>query len=309
MRPASSESRPSLRGLIAATYTPLDAQGRLRLEGIDPLTDHLVEQGIEGLYVCGSTGEGMSLSTAERKQIAERTVAAAAGRVPVIVQVGHNCVEEAAELAAHAAQAGADVVSATCPSYYPITSPDALVETMGRIAEAGGSLPFYYYHIPALTGSAIDIVEFLETAQSKIANLAGLKYTDTKLHEFQACQNVAGGSLDIVFGCDEMLLGALATGAKGAIGSTFNILAPLYREVIAAFEKSDFAAARRAQLQAVQIIRALQQYPFHAAMKQILSWQGFDCGPCRMPQRKLTDAERQSLQEVLSSRWPALGIQ
>ena len=88
-----------LNGLVAATYTPLDATGELNPAMIGPLVDHLIGQGIGGLYVCGSTGEGMSLSTSERQAITEAYVAAAAQRVPVIVQVGHNSLAEAATLA------------------------------------------------------------------------------------------------------------------------------------------------------------------------------------------------------------------
>ncbi|QEG42878.1 dihydrodipicolinate synthase family protein [Roseimaritima ulvae] len=292
---------PALTGLIAATYTPMDAQGGLRLEQIDSMVEYLLGQGITGLYVCGSTGEGMSLTTEERKHVAQRYIQATAGRVPVIVQVGHNSIDEARDLAAHAAAAGADIVSATCPSYFKGTAAVTLAESMAHIAAAASELPFYYYHIPALTGSTIDIVEWLDLARHQIPNLAGLKYTDTKLFEFQACQAVADGQLDIVFGCDEMLLGALATGATAAIGSTYNIMAPLYRQLIDCFQQGDLPGARAAQLQSIQAIRLLGRYPFHSAMKAVLRRQGIDCGSCRLPQRGLTAAEQQSLEQDLKT--------
>ena len=97
---------------------------------------------------------------------------------------------------------------------------------MQHIASGAPNLPFYYYHIPMLTGSTLDMVEFLTQGAKSIPNLVGLKYTDTKLYEFQNCLELAAGRFDVVWGCDEMLLGALATGGRGAIGSTYNIAAP-----------------------------------------------------------------------------------
>ena len=209
-----------LAGLIAATFSPLQQNGSLDLKQVPSMTDFLIRQGVNGLYVCGSTGEGMSLSGDERRQMTEAWVQAASGRVPVIVQVGHNSTEEARQLSEHAQQTGADAVSATCPSYFKVHDVETLIECMQPVAAGAPELPFYYYHIPSLTGSALDVADFLRRAVDRIPNLAGLKYTDTALHEFQRCVELNDGQFDVVWGCDEMLLGALATGTRGAIGST-----------------------------------------------------------------------------------------
>ncbi len=294
-------NKKQLTGLIAATYTPLDGQGNLDTTIIPPMVDHLLQSGIAGLYVCGSTGEGISLTSDERKAVAQAFVEAARGRVPVIVQVGHNSLAEARQLAAHAKQIGADVVSATCPSYFKITDVGTLIDCMAQIAGAAADLPFYYYHIPALTGSTIDIVEFLQRGSDRIPNLAGLKYTDTQLHEFQECLELDDGRFDVVWGCDEMLLGAVATGARAAIGSTYNIAAPLYSQVIDALQQNNLIEARRLQSLAVTMIRTLKQFPFHAAMKAVLAMNGFKVGGCRLPQGRLTDTEVTELKNELQS--------
>ena len=221
-----------LKGLIAATYTPIHDDGRLNLEPVPAMVDRLIEDGLAGLYVCGSTGEGMSLTGAERKAVAEAFVSAAAGRVPVIVQVGHNSVTEAAELAAHAQQIGADVISATAPGYYKVDSVEMLAACMAQIAASAPDLPFYYYHIPALTGVALDMLSFLRLAGKQIGNLAGIKYTCPTVQEYQACLELDDGRFDILWGCDEMLLSALVVGAQGAVGSTYNIAAPFYRRIL-----------------------------------------------------------------------------
>jgi N-acetylneuraminate lyase len=275
--------RRHLTGLIAAAYTPMHADGSLNLDATAAIVDHLAAAGVTGLYVCGSTGEGPSLTCQERRAVAESYVRAARGRLPVIVQVGHNSLAESRQLAEHARRICADAVSAAPPSYYEIASVSVLVDCMAEIAAASGDLPFYYYHIPALTGVAVDMVEFLRQASGRLANLAGLKFTAPALDEFQACLELADRRFDVLWGLDEMLLGALAVGALGAVGSTYNIAAPLYRRLIGAFEARRLEEARHCQFMAVQMIRILNRYPFHSAVKAVLEMLGIDCGPCRLP--------------------------
>ncbi len=293
-----------LNGLIAATYTPLDPHGDLNLNAIGPMVEGLLQSGINGLYVCGSTGEGMSLTSEERRKVAEAYLEATAGRVPVIVQVGHNSVREARQLASHAQEIGANMISATCPSYFKVSHVAALVDCMAELACGAPDLPFYYYHIPALTGSTIEMGEFLRRGGDQIPNLAGLKYTDTKLFEFQHCLELEGGRFDLVWGCDEMLLGALATGARAGIGSTFNIAAPLYLRIIDAFNAGDLEQARKGQSRSIEMIRTIGRYPFHPAMKAILEMRGFSVGGCRLPQGRLSESDADSLRTELE----AIGI-
>lgn len=294
-------STHKLSGLVAATYTPFSADGSLALERVGPMVEHLIEAGNRGLYVCGSTGEGVSLTTMERCEVAEAYVQAADGRIPVFVQVGHNSIAEARLLAAHAQQIGADAVSATCPSYFKANDQASLLETIKAIASAASSLPFYYYHIPVLTGSSVDIVSFMQAAGEAIPNLFGLKYTDTKLHEYQQCLEISDGRYDVVWGTDEMMLGALATGAKAAIGSTYNVIAPTYLEMIDAFQSHRMEDAQALQMEAIELIRVLGQYPFHSAMKELLQMLGHDFGTCRLPQRELTPRESEELQQKLQT--------
>lgn len=289
------------RGLIAATLTPLDAHGDIWTEQIAALTELLIGKGVGGFYVCGSTGEGISLTIAERKLVADAFIKAAAGRVPVIVQVGHNSLREASALAAHAGAVGASAVSATCPSYFKVNSVETLLECMAEIASGAPNLPFYYYHIPALTGNRLNMQEFLSKASARIPNLVGMKYTTPELHDFQACLEMENRRFEVMWGVDEMLLPALTTGAQAAIGSTYNIAAPLYRRIIDAFEAGDLNDARELQLQAVTIIGVLLKYPFHGALKFLVKQQGVDLGGCRLPHRALTAQEQDSLASELKT--------
>jgi N-acetylneuraminate lyase len=289
------------KGLIAATYTPLHDDGELNLEAVPQLTEHLIESGVAGLYVCGSTGEGVSLSSGERRSVAEAYMEAVNGRLPVVVQVGHNSIAESRMLATHAAKIGATAISANAPSYFKITNVSTLIDCMSEIAVAAPSLPFYYYHIPMLTGAAVDMVAFLQRAGTAIPNLAGIKYTDSRIDEYQACLAFEDGRYDILWGLDEMLLGALAVGAQAAIGSTYNIAAPHYLKITQAFDAGDIQSARQLQLLAINMIRTIVRYPLHPAIKSILGMRGFACGPCRLPQLPMTAPQINKLRNELEA--------
>ncbi|MEM6779421.1 MAG: dihydrodipicolinate synthase family protein [Planctomycetota bacterium] len=285
-----------LDGLIAATCTPLDQHGDIQVDAIVPYVDFLLESGVRGLYVCGSTGEGMSLSRAERQVVADRFVRAVDRRVPVIIQVGHNSLPEASQLAAHAQQIGADAISATCPSYFKTASVSDLVSWMAALATSAPDVAFYYYPIPSLTRSTLKVVEIMRDGGDRIPTLVGLKYTDTKLHEFQQCVELDQGRFDVVWGCDEMLLGAFATGARAAIGSTYNIAAPLYDRVIDALQRNEFVIARQLQSRSIAMIETLNRYPFHPALKAVLEMNGLDMGGCRLPLGALSETDAGQLE-------------
>ena len=288
-------------GLIPATYTPLTPDLAVDLAAIPPLVEQLIADGVCGLYVCGSTGEGVSLSSGERRQVAEAFIAATRGRVPVIVHVGHDSLAEATALAAHAAKIGADATSAMPPCYFAIRDAAMAVDCAAAVAAAAPNLPFYYYHIPVMTGVAIDVVDFLKQAGDRIPNLAGVKYTANTLHEFQECIALEGGRFEMLSGYDELLLPGLAVGARAAVGSTFNVATPLYARLIAAFDAGDLDRARREQLRAVAMIRVLMRFPFHPAMKAVLEMIGTPCGHCRPPLPKLSRTDEERLRESLES--------
>ena len=276
-------SMNKIEGLIAAAFTPFHADGSLNLGLVPELVDKLYNDGLKGVFVCGSNGEGPNMTTAERMEVAEAFIKAAAGRLMVIVHVGHSSIAEAKILAAHAVHAGADAFSSVAAFYFKPVSVVNLADCMAAIASAAKDLPFYYYHIPHLTGIGMDMVEFLQYAGPRIPNLAGIKYTATTLQEYQTLLNVDNGRHDILFGLDELLLPALAVGAKGAIGSTYTFAAPLYKETIKAFERGDMEAARAHHSYMVEMIRILVKYPPIPGQKAIMKMFGFDMGPCRLP--------------------------
>jgi N-acetylneuraminate lyase len=275
-------------GLIAATFTPMREDGPLRLDRAAPMVEFLQRSGIHAIYVVGSTGEGVSLSVRERREAAEAFVRAARGRLPVIVQVGHTSLTEARELAAHAQDIGADAVSAVPPFYFKPSSAANLADCMAQIAGGAPKLPFYYYHIPAITSVGLDLVDFIRMARKRMPTFAGIKYTAPTVHEYMACVAEAGDDLDIFWGVDEMLLCGLAAGAKGAVGSTYNYAAPVYRRLIDAFERGNLEEAREWQARSVEMIRHILEAGGLSAQKAVMQLIGQDCGPTRLPLPQLS---------------------
>jgi N-acetylneuraminate lyase len=290
-----------IRGLVAAAFTPLDDDGQLRLAQVQPLVEWLVRHQLSGVYVNGSTGEGPLLTGWERQRVAEAFVRAAAGRLRVIVQVGHNSLQEARELARHAQEIGADAVSAAAPGYFRPDTVENLIDCLAEVAAGAPDLPFYYYHIPSLSGVGHDMVRFLELGSQLLPTLVGVKYTAPAVYELQACVELSDRRYNLLFGVDEMLLSGLCAGADGAVGSTFNLAPRLYQEIVAACQRSDLEAARKAQAQAVEMVRILCRYRGQPGIKAAMQLLGLDCGPNRLPQRSLSRQERDALRRELEA--------
>lgn len=278
----------NLIGLIAATFTPMDENGRLDLNKVPRAVEQLIAEKVQGLYVCGGTGEGASLTIDERKATAEAFIVAANGRIPVIIQVGHNSLFEAKGLAKHAAEAGADAISAIPPTYFKPESPESALACLSTITAGAPDLPFIYYHIPTKTGLTFDMVSFLEMAEERLPSLTAVKFTDARIDLLMACMGVGNGRYDFYFGWDEMMLTGLNAGAKGAIGTTYNFAAPLYQRVFEAQQSSDFKTATKYQNLAVKMVRTIHRHggiPAHKSMMEIIGLYG---PTCRMPNQTLS---------------------
>ena len=218
-----------IRGLVAAPFTPFAPDGALDTAPIGALVAHLKRKGISGIFINGSTGECASLSESERLAAAEAYVSAAREHGLVsVVHVGHDCLPTSCAFAAQAVELGADAIATIPTSYFKLASVHTLVGYLQSIAAAAPGLPLFYYHIPRLTGSDFDMLELLRAAGRELPDLAGIKYSSPELSTFATCKAFDGGRYNMLFGVDEMLLAGLAMGADGAVGSTYNFMAPLY---------------------------------------------------------------------------------
>ncbi len=289
-----------IEGLVAAPFTPMNADCTVNLDIIEQQARLLQRNNVVGVFICGTTGEGLSLTIGERMEIMTRWAEVAGGEMTLIAQVGHNSIIEARSLAAHARQVGFDAVGAMPPIFFKPRTVDELVAWCADIAGAA-DLPFYYYHIPSMTGVDFAIADFLNAAKDKIPNLAGAKFTYENLADYAACLAADDGRFDMLFGRDEMLLAGLALGAKGAIGSTYNFAAGLYADIIDAFAKSDLQTARTLQQKSIEMIKAIAQTPcgFLPASKSIMKMLNLDLGPVRPPLQNITDADYNTLKTRL----------
>ena len=294
-------NRPRFVGLVAAPFTPLHDDGGIDEGLIERLAAGLAADGVAAAFVCGTTGEGPSLTTAERKRVAERWVKAAPAGLRVVVHVGHACGADCRELAANAAAIGADAIACLAPFFFRPATVRDLVDFCRPVAAAAEDLPFYYYHIPSMTGVAFPMVDFLGAAAGTIPSLAGLKYTHDDLHDLGRCVRFEDGRFDVLFGRDEALLAGLACGVQGAIGSTYNYMAGVYHELIAAFRAGDLETARRRQAVAGDVIAVMLAHGGLPAGKAIMALRGFDCGPVRPPLVTLDAGRRASLARALAA--------
>jgi N-acetylneuraminate lyase len=290
-----------INGLVAAPFTPMKENGQVDIDRIYEMVPVLVNNGIKGIFICGSTGEGPSLTTTERQLATEAFIKAASGKLKTFVHVGHNSLTSAALLAADAQQVGADYISATLPTYFKIQTIELLIDSLAMIAAGAPELPLFYYNIPALTGIHLDMVSFLEQAATRLPSLAGIKYTAPFIHDFQACMHAGNEKYELLYGTDEMLLSALATGSQGFIGSTYNFAAPLYHTLIEAFQQGNLQKAQSCQFSSIEMVRIIVQYGGLRAQKAMMKLIGIDCGNVRLPLKPFEKTEYISLEKDLST--------
>jgi N-acetylneuraminate lyase len=294
-----SSMKSILSGLIAAPHTPFRPDGEVAVEVIPPLAAMLVRNGVSGAFVCGTTGEGQSLSMAERQRVVETWRQTLPPGLKLIVHVGHLSLVESCALARHAQEHGADAIATVAPSFFKPPGVAELVAWCRQVAAAAPTVPFYYYHMPAMTGVGFSVTDFLTAAEDKIPSLVGVKFTHEDLMDYSRAGEVAGGRYTMLFGRDEILLAGLCLGATGAVGSTYNFAAPLYLRLMRAFAAGDLDTARREQARSRDFIAILHRHGGLAAGKMAMKFIGIDCGPVRLPLRPIGAATEQSLRQEL----------
>ncbi len=288
--------------IVAAAHTPFHPDGSLNLYPIESLAQHYVKTTVNGVFVAGTTGEGQSLTVEERLALAERWLEVGhACKLEVIVHVGHNCQADCIRMATHAKKFGASAIALHSPSFFKPATVRDLVEFCVPVSAAAGGVPFYFYDIPEFIGVSLPMGELLNLGKDRIPHLAGIKYTNFDLVQFQECVRFERGSFEILFGCDEVLLAGIVLGARGAVGSTYNFAALLYRRMIQAFASGDLETARAEQAKSVELVRILSGFGYLAAAKAVMGMLGIECGPTRPPLLNLTPEARTRLKEDLKT--------
>ena len=291
-------------GQWAAVVTEFDASGAASTKNVDRYAAHLRREGCVGVFVCGTSGESMSLSVGERERLAEAWAASGARHgLRVIVHVGCDALLDAERLARHAAALGVDGVSAMAPRFVKCESADALADYCAAVARAAPATPFFYYHFPLATGVATKPSQLVRSALARIPTFAGMKYSAADMWEYgECCDADAAGRLAFLPGFEAQTLAHLPyhpRDAYGAISLSFSLLAPLHRDVADAFYSGQSAEAHALQAASRGFFRAVTPFGWTQAVKLALVDRGvLDSPLCRAPSRNLSPDERGALRRV-----------
>lgn len=280
-----------LRGALAAVLTPLrDGGEALDEHAFAPYVDFLVRGGVDGMLALGTTGEGFLLPIEQRLRAAQLFVDTANGRLQVAVHCGAQSTWDTVELAAHAADIGADGIAVMAPPYFPLDE-EALLAHLAAAARACAPAPFYVYEFAARSGYAVP-PEVLERLREAASNFRGLKVSDTPWERF-APYLIEG--LDVFVGPEALIPQGLEGGAVGVVSALASVFPDLVVEAVQDPTSADLGPVRV----------AVERFPFHAAAKVILARRGVPVGPdVRRPLRLLTDVERAELERWLESSSP-----
>lgn len=276
----------SLHGAWPALITPATADGDVNLNAVRELVDYMLAKKVDGLYLCGGTGEGLLISAEGRRRVVETAIDQVGGRIPVIVHVGSISTSEAAALACHSQEQGADGVSSVLPVY--LGGLEATYRHFGAIAAAAPDLPFF----PYLHGGQTDATSLMKELLCRIPNVGGAKYTGPNMYEIAEIIDL-GDTLPqdtgwtIFSGMDEQCLFAAMVGAPGNIGSTLNVMPGTYLKMRECCAAGDFAQALALQKQANRLTGAMIDHGVGAALRVSMKVLGIDCGPLRLPQEPI----------------------
>lgn len=290
-------------GLIDAPFTPFLPNGDVNYEPIPAYAAMLKKNGLTGVFINGSSGEGYMLTTEERIKLTEKWIENAPSGFKVIVHVGSCCVRDSRKLAEHAQACGAWGVGAMAPPFPKIGRVEELVKYIEEIAVGAPDLPFFYYHIPAFNGAFLPMLDLLKTVDGRVPNFAGIKYTFESLYEYNQCRRYADGKFDMLHGQDETILASMALGgARGGICGTSNYNGRCLTGIQEAFYAGDMEKARRLQEYAQDVIDVICHFRGNiVGGKRIMKLIGLDMGPNRTPFRNVTDEEEVRLKAELEA--------
>jgi N-acetylneuraminate lyase len=282
-------------GIIPALCTTFTPQDGVNTTALCELIEFLLGCHVDGFYIGGNTGEGLLMTEAERRLVAETVTRQVAGRVPVIVHVGALATSVSERLARHAREVNADAIASIPPFYFAVGR-RGIEAHYRRIAAAAG-LPLYLYNIPSATQVDLGAQFVCELYQEGVVQ--GLKYTSYDQLGFREIIERSDSGLNLLAGPDEMLLPFLVMGAHGGIGTTYNIAPELFVDLYAAWQAGDLKRMQQCQFQIDRVILAVRDFGVVPAVKVALRMRGLDPGGPRMPLMPLTEEQEVQLEAAL----------
>ncbi len=284
-------------GVIPALLTPFTSDDHVDVHALEKLIKFEMDGGVNGLYVTGSTGEGISMTEAERELVAEVAVKTVGGKIPIIVHVGATATGACMRLARHAEKIGAAAVASVPPFYYSV-GPKGVEDHYRAIGKAS-KLPLYIYNIPGATGVnvGVDLISRL----FKDGVITGIKFTATDMLAFRDIIDTCEGKLNVISGPDELFLPFLVMGGQAGIGSTYNPMPRVYVNLYNAFKAGDLKRAQELQYFIDRYILVLFRYGVLAGVKATMGWLGVEVGEPRLPILPLTAEQKVGLRKDLDA--------
>lgn len=282
-------SLDTMKGVIPALLTPFGEDESLDEARLRTLVSYLIDTGVHGLYLTGSTGEGFLMTSQERKRVVEIVCDETRGRLPIIAHIGAIGTRKSVELAEHAQEHGVDAISSVPPFYWNFDA-DSIFSYYQDIT-ASTDLPMIIYNI-ALAG-LVGYDQILRLAQ--IDGVKGIKYTATDHHQIMKLKEDLGQSFAVYSGCDEMAISGLSFGADGIIGSFYNIIPELFLQIYNAVVAGDLESAVENQRKANLLILYAGRYQYLSIIKRGLARMGIDAGYCRKPFQNYCEEELERL--------------
>lgn len=272
--------KQNLRGVMPALLTPFNQQQQVDSESLRRLVRFNIEQGIDGLYVGGSTGEAFLQNTQEREQVLEIVAEEAKGKVTLIAHVGGISTHESQVLAQAAHRYGFDAVSAVTPFYYPFSFSEHC-DHYRAVIDASDGLPMVVYNIPALSGVKLTLAQI--DALISLPGVGALKQTSGDLYEMEKIRR-AHPDLVLYNGYDEIFASGMLAGADGGIGSTYNVMGWRYMAIKQAVQEGDVQRAKQLQSECNKVIDLLIKVGVFRGLKTLLHYMDIIAVPlCRKP--------------------------
>lgn len=290
-------NRILFKGIMPALISPVNEDGAIREDALRKLVSHLSTTGITGFYLCGATGEGIAMDSARRMEIVEIVKDTAPSSMKLINHVAAGDLATAKKLARHSRKIGMDGIASVPPFFYQYDE-KGIIDYYKALSDASDGLPLLIYACP-LAGTPLPpstIEKMLD-----IPSFVGLKYTNPNYFAMRELKKIDNGNINIINGPDETCLLGLMMGADGAIGSTYNNMPRTFVGIYNAFISGDWQRARELQFKASDAIAVYLKYNVLAAVKALLTWQGFDVGEPNAPLPRISQAQKDALIAELKS--------
>ncbi|KAF7997416.1 hypothetical protein HCN44_005987 [Aphidius gifuensis] len=273
-------------GFCVPVFSPFTESFQLNLKIIPAYAKYLLDNGIKGVLVNGTTGEGMSMAVTERKQVAEAWAEAVkVTKQHLMIQIGGASLPDVVELAKHAEKINAESILCLPELYYKPTESKQLIDYLKIVGNAAPKTPLLYYHIPMFTKVNIPMGQFLEQIGDAVPTFVGIKYTSPNLEEGGAALRANNGKFTIFLGSDQIMSAGCAIGMKAFIPTSVNMFSKLGLEIIDAGMQGDFLKAKKFQDLLSQAVVAISKHGhWVATMKPIMArLSPIDPGPVRPP--------------------------